>query len=222
MSGRAGNPWWMEPASLLGAAALRLLGASWRIERIGEAGEQAEIAAGRRLIYAFWHARMLPLIYEHRGQSVCAMVSRSRDGELIARIIERIGYVTARGSSTRGGSEAALEILEWGRNGHSLTLSPDGPRGPALVMKPGLAWIAARSGMRVIPVASASRPTWFLRSWDRYRVPRPFARVWIAYGDPIDPPASSEGAGVQEWSLHVERVLNGLSRLVSERAGEAA
>lgn len=219
---RAGNPGWMEPASWLGATALRRLGASWRIERIADAGVRGEIAAGRRVIYAFWHAQMLPLIYEHRGQSVCAMVSRSRDGELIARVIERIGYVTARGSSTRGGSEAALAILEWGRNGHSLTLSPDGPRGPARVMKPGLAWIAARSGMRVVPVASASRPTWFLRSWDRYRVPRPFARVWIAYGEPMDPPASSEGAGGQEWSERCERVLNELSRQVSERAGEAA
>jgi lysophospholipid acyltransferase (LPLAT)-like uncharacterized protein len=214
------NPWWMELAAMLGALGLRTLGATWRIERLSDQAEKSEIAAGRKLIYAFWHARMLPLIYEHRGQSVCAMVSRSRDGELIARIIERIGYVTARGSSTRGGSEAASEILEAGRNGHSLTLSPDGPRGPALVMKPGLAWIASRSGMRVVPVASASRPTWFLRSWDRYRVPQPFARVWIAYGEPMDPPSSSEGPEGRAWSERCEQALNELSRLVSQRAGE--
>jgi len=216
------SPWWMEPASLLGAGALRGLGASWRIERFGDGPLRAEIASGRGLIYAFWHARMLPLIYEHRAQQVAAMISRSRDGELIARVCERLGYVTARGSSTRGGSEAAMEILDWSRRGHSLTLSPDGPRGPALEMKPGLAWIAARSGLRVVPVASASRPTWFLRSWDRYRVPRPFARVWIVYGELLDPPAAAEGPEGEAWSQHVARALDQVSRSASERAGEAA
>jgi lysophospholipid acyltransferase (LPLAT)-like uncharacterized protein len=216
----AASPWWMGPAAGLGAMALRVLGGSWRIERIGDQAEKAEIAAGRAVIYAFWHARMLPLIYQHRGQIAAAMVSRSRDGELIARIIERLGYVTARGSSTRGGSEAALEALEWGRRGYSIALSPDGPRGPALEMKPGLVWLAARSGLRVVPIASASRPTWFLRSWDRYRVPCPFARVWIAYGEPMDPPSSSEGPEARAWSERCEQALNDLSRLASQRAGE--
>jgi len=222
VSGAPRYPWWIGPAAALGALAVRLVGTTWRIERIGFEPVERGIAGGGRVLFATWHARMLPFAFTHRGRAIAVLVSRSRDGELISRVIERLGFVTARGSTSRGAGEGALEMLEWGRRGHLLGITPDGPRGPARQVKPGLAWLAGRSGLPVVPIATASRPAWVLRSWDRFRVPPPFARVWVAYGDPIAVPESAADGDEADWSARLEHALETLTRGVAERAGEAA
>ena len=165
---------------------------------------------------------MLPLTVTHRGRGAAVLVSQSRDGELIARTIERLGFVTARGSSTRGGGEGALEMLEWARGPRLLGITPDGPRGPAERVKPGLAWLASRTGRPVVPVATAANRAWMLSSWDGFRIPFPFARVHIGYGEPLIVPPDLDERGAETWRASLERALQRITQDVARRAGEAA
>lgn len=136
------------------------------------------------VIYAFWHQRLLPFCYTHRQRGVCVLVSTHRDGELIAQVIERLGFDTIRGSSTRGGRKALHGMIALGRQGHDLAVTPDGPRGPRYVLKPGLVTLARMTGLPVIPIANAAWPRLELRSWDRFHVPSPGARCAVVLGRP--------------------------------------
>jgi lysophospholipid acyltransferase (LPLAT)-like uncharacterized protein len=215
-------PWWMEAAAASGAAAVWIVGRSWRCRTSGAWAPAAALERGERCIYAFWHARLLPLVFAERHRGAAVLVSRSRDGELIARIIERLGYTTARGSSSRGGREGLLEMLSWAERGRLLAVTPDGPRGPAEVVKPGLVWLASHTGRPVVPAAAAADRAWVARSWDRFRVPLPFARIEIAYGPPIEVPAGLEDEGVEAWRRRIEESLRRLTAEVAARAGEPA
>jgi len=220
VSGERRPPWWMGAAIVLGAWAIRLLGHTWRIVDVGMPEYDARLARGERCIFALWHARLLPLVFTHRGRAIAVMVSRSRDGELITGIVERLGFVTARGSSTRGGGEAMLGMLEWSEEGRLLAFTPDGPRGPAGRVKPGLAWVASRTGWPVVPVASAANRAWVFRSWDRFRVPVPFARVVVSYGAPVQVPADLREADLETWRVRLERAIEDHTRAIVARAGE--
>jgi lysophospholipid acyltransferase (LPLAT)-like uncharacterized protein len=215
-------PWWLEPAAAAGALVLRALGATWRMDRSGIGDFDAAIARGQRCIFALWHARMLPLIWTHRGRGAAVLVSRHRDGELITRVIERMGFATARGSSTRGGEEGVMDMLRLAKEGRLLAITPDGPRGPAQRLKPGLVYLASRTGLPVVPVASAARRSFRLKSWDRFRIPRPFTRVVVAYGEPIAVPPGVEGAALESWRERVQAALDAVTAAVAARAGEEA
>jgi lysophospholipid acyltransferase (LPLAT)-like uncharacterized protein len=212
----------MGPASRLAAALVWLLGRTWRIERVGLDAYDAVLGRGERCIFAFWHARLLPLVYTHRGRGVAVLVSRHRDGEWIARIIEALGFVTARGSSTRGGEEGLREMLQWAERGHLLAITPDGPRGPRERVKPGLVLLARRTGWPVVPVATSGVPSRVLRSWDRFRIPLPFARTVVAYGAPIQVPRDLDDEGVGEWQGRIEAGIRTLTEEVARRSGEVA
>jgi lysophospholipid acyltransferase (LPLAT)-like uncharacterized protein len=212
----------MGLAATLGALVVRLLGLTWRIDRRGLAALDARIAAGERCVFAFWHARLLPLVYTHRHRGIVVLISRHRDGELIARIIEKLGFRTARGSSTRGGEEGARDLLRLAGERALLAITPDGPRGPAERVKPGLAWIASRTGLPVVPVATASRAAWVFRSWDRFRVPKPFTRVVVSYADPIPIPADADAAALEAWRARLDDAIAAITRQVRTQAGEDA
>ena len=215
-------PWWLEPAAAAGAMLVRALGATWRVDQSGLAAFDAAIAGGRRCIFAAWHARLLPLVWTHRGRGIVMLVSRHRDGELITRVIERFGFATSRGSSTRGGEEGVMDLLRRAEEGRLLGITPDGPRGPAGRLKPGLIYLASRSGLPIVPVAAAARSAWRLRSWDRFRVPRPFTRVVVAYGDPMVVPPGLDDRALESWRARVETALEAHTVAVSARAGEDA
>jgi lysophospholipid acyltransferase (LPLAT)-like uncharacterized protein len=216
----AGHPWWLEPAAALGAAVLWVLGHTWRIDAGGLAEFDARIARGERCVFALWHARMLPLIFTHRHRNAVVLISRHRDGELVSRIVERLGFRTARGSSTRGGEEGARDLLRLARTGALLAITPDGPRGPAEQVKPGLAFVASRAGLPVMPVASAASSAWVFRSWDRFRVPKPFARVVVSYGAPLTVPHDADAATLEAWRDRIEQAIAAHTAGVRARAGE--
>ena len=165
---------------------------------------------------------MLPLVYTHRRRAIGVLVSRHRDGEWIARIIERLGFLTARGSSTRGGEEGMRDLLDLAERRHLLAITPDGPRGPKERVKSGLVYLASRTGFPVVPVATAGSRAWVLSSWDHFRVPWPFARVIVAYGDPLTVPRDLSGAAVEAWRLKLERAIAALTEEVARLAGEGA
>jgi hypothetical protein len=216
-------PWWVAPGARLGAALLAAWGSTWRIEYgPGVQPIRAEIRAGRRCIFALWHARMLPLIWTHRGLGAAVLISRHRDGEIVARLVERLGYRAARGSSTRGGEAGTLEMLSLAAGGRLLAVTPDGPRGPARHAKPGVVLLASWTGLPVVPAASASSSTRVLRSWDHFRLPLPFARVVVAYGDPISVPRDLPETAVETWRQRIEAGLESVTAAVAAAVGEKA
>ena len=167
-----------------GYHALRGLAATWRLHVVNRQPLDALRARGEPFIFAFWHGQLLPLLYQHRGQGVAILVSAHRDGELIARVAHRFGLRTVRGSTSRGGGRALLALVRELQQGGEVAVSPDGPRGPAERFAPGALVAAQRSGAHIVPVAAVADSAWRLKSWDRFMIPKPFARVTVAYGPP--------------------------------------
>jgi lysophospholipid acyltransferase (LPLAT)-like uncharacterized protein len=166
---------------------LRLLGATWRVEVIGRQHLAATQQAGRAFVFALWHRTLVPLLWWHRRQGVTLLVSRHADGALVADPAVRMGYQVVRGSTTEGGSAALRGLIRALAAGQTVAVTPDGPRGPAGVVKPGVLAAAGRAHAAILPVAAGASSTWEIRSWDRLLIPRPFARVRIAYGPALEP-----------------------------------
>ena len=191
----------------LSAGTIGLLGKSLSIRTIG--GEHLEQAreGGGRVLYAFWHEGLLVATYAFRRQGIQVLVSQHRDGELIARAIERMGYGTIRGSSTRGGTRALFRMAAAGASGDDLGVTVDGPRGPRLEVKPGALVIAGRSGLPIVPFAVASRNPCVLSSWDRFMIPRPFSRAVIAIGEPLEVPGDAPIERLEPYRVELQRRL---------------
>ena len=141
---------------------------------------------GVPILFALWHGRMYLSIQAHRGEGIVTMASRSKDGEVIARWLQRNGYAVARGSSSRGGGAALREMVRAMRGGRHGALTVDGPRGPARVVQSGVVELARLTGAWILPISFSSRPGRFLASWDRYLLPLPFSRNVVAYGEPFE------------------------------------
>lgn len=178
-------------ASLLVGAAVYALRATIRIEPLYPERYRDLKARGVPFVFTLWHGRMVLPILAHRHEGIVTMASQSKDGEIIARWLTHNGYVPARGSSTRGGGPALMEMVRQMRAGHPAALTVDGPKGPPRVVQPGILWLARETGAWVLPVSGASTRPWFLRSWDRFLAPQPFSRNVVAYGEPFPLPAGT-------------------------------
>ena len=215
-------PWWMGFAASIGAALFRLLAATWRVDWSGVQALERSVARGEGCIYALWHACLPALTVTHRDRGVATLISRHRDGELVARIVEKLGYRTARGSTTRGGEGGLKGMIDFAKEGRVLAVTPDGPRGPSEVLKPGVIAIASASGQPIWPIAAAASSTWILASWDRMRIPKPFARVVVAAAGPFSVPRDLSDEGAGRVRAEVEQSLRELTAAVRTRAGEPA
>jgi lysophospholipid acyltransferase (LPLAT)-like uncharacterized protein len=201
----------------LGAVALRALALTLRIRR-EEAAVAPLWAAHAPIIYAVWHGRilLLPRLYGRRGSH--ALASRSRDGELVARWISRFGLVPVRGSSTRGGGEALRRLARVLRQGGEVVVVPDGPTGPREILKVGVIALARLSGAPIVPTAFGASREWRLHSWDEFRIPKPFARCVVRFGEPIRIPAGADRAFLEATRKDVEAALRSLTWQVDEEA----
>jgi lysophospholipid acyltransferase (LPLAT)-like uncharacterized protein len=170
--------------STLGGWIIRLLGMTWRIRRVGAASFDAMLSRNESFIPVFWHGEILPITWVHRGKGFAPLISRHSDGEVIARIVEDLGYRTVRGSTTRGGVRALLESAQLVNEGVCVAMTPDGPRGPRHEFAPGALIVAQRTGRPIVALAATASRAWFMRSWDRHIVPKPFATVTITYSEP--------------------------------------
>ena len=186
--------------SALGYWVIRLICASLRWEVLEPRSLQPVRDAGKRMILTFWHGRIFMSTYHFRDRGIVVMTSRNRDGDYIARVIERFGYGAARGSSTRGSLGATVECLRAMKNGRDLGLTIDGPLGPRYVAKPGAAYLARKSGNPVVPFNISAKRKWVTRSWDHFQIPRPFSSAVVLFGDPIyvDADASEEQIAAAE------------------------
>jgi lysophospholipid acyltransferase (LPLAT)-like uncharacterized protein len=202
-----------------GGLVLRLWGATLRAEwDLPESVRDLE-KSDERVIYAFWHCHILTLAWAYRGRSVVVLVSEHGDGEVITQVIHRLGYGTVRGSTTRGGVRAALAMARWGRAGHPLAVTPDGPRGPRHVLQPGIVFIAQRSGLPIVPLAVRMHRGRRLDSWDRFELPAPFSRIRIVGGEPIAIPAEIARSETRAWEDRVQEALDAVERRAEAWAG---
>jgi hypothetical protein len=164
---------------------VRALGWTWRIRVTHDDDLRKLVAANAPMIYSLWHGHLLPLLYHHRDQGVVILISEHGDGEIIARIATKLGYRTVRGSTSRGAARALLGLARVLNDGGRLAVTPDGPRGPAKSFAPGVAIVAHRTRAPVIGAAASATWAWRLKTWDRFLVPLPFARVRVAYSDVV-------------------------------------
>jgi lysophospholipid acyltransferase (LPLAT)-like uncharacterized protein len=211
-----------RPAADLGAVGLGILGATLRL-RFQDAALARLIDARVPMIVALWHSHLLiaPYLYRRRFRSLPlrALVSRSRDGDLLARFLARFGIEAVRGSSSRGGASAVRQLARALERGASVLVIPDGPRGPREVAKPGVIALARLSGAPILPAAIAYSRHWQAASWDRLLVPRPFARCVLRIAEPLRVPRDGDPATDRVLAKDLETLL---VTLASEARQEAA
>ena len=171
--------------AFLAAWFIRALRASVRLRYHGDAQVREWEQRGEHFILAFWHRHLLLMPYAYRGRRISVLVSQSTDGELIARTVARLGIDSARGSSSRGGVSGMKALLRKAAEGWDIAFTPDGPRGPALEVQPGVILAAAATGLPIQPVAIAASLAKRLKSWDRFMMPLPFSTVYFVYGEPL-------------------------------------
>lgn len=169
---------------------------------------------GTPCFMVIWHGRLLPAGYYHRGRGMVGLISRSQDGEYIARVLRRWGYDAVRGSSSRGGMPALREIVRLARSGRTIAITPDGPRGPRQKLKPGVLAAARATGLPMVPVAAGADRAWWFESWDRFLVPKPFARIRVAYGPPLEVPRDAGPEEIEAIGRRLEAELNRLVEVV--------
>ncbi|MFQ5749486.1 MAG: lysophospholipid acyltransferase family protein, partial [Planctomycetota bacterium] len=167
-------------AILVGPWILRLLAATWRVRRFREEVWTPD-AEGGLPIFAIWHETIPANAVVHRNHGLTALISRHRDGEMISRIIEKLGYRTARGSTTKGGAGALREMLRMAKGPGGFVFTPDGPRGPRRSVAPGTLFFAGVTGRPLVATILVAAPAWHTSSWDRMMIPKPFARVVVLY-----------------------------------------
>ncbi len=167
----------------LGGWLLKALGATWRLRVYGAEEYKARNAAGQHVVLVLWHGQILACTYAHQTPTA-VIVSEHRDGEIIARILASLGFTAVRGSSSRGGARALLEAAAVLERGMDIAITPDGPRGPRHSYAPGAVTLAFRAGVPVVSITSHVDRAWTLKSWDAFEIPKPFARVTVAYSVP--------------------------------------
>jgi lysophospholipid acyltransferase (LPLAT)-like uncharacterized protein len=161
-------------------------------------------------IGVIWHQTFLMALDYFRRRKIVVMVSQSKDGELVARSLHKLGYRTVRGSSSRGGREALAELTDLVRDGWGAAIVADGPRGPAYRAKMGCVMASRNSGAPIMPVAFHAEPSIMARNWDRTMIPKPFSRITVAFGQPIYVPAGANTEKCEVMRALVDRRMEEL------------
>ncbi len=183
---------------------LRLLIKTVRLTVIGEEHFNKHYLENNKAIFALWHGRMLLPILHNIDRGIHALASRHNDGEIITRIIEKLGFKCIRGSSTRGGAEALLEMIEVMKEGAGIAITPDGPKGPLRELKMGTVVLAQRSGAPIIPISAYAENPLFFSSWDRFMTLKPFGKAVVIYGEPVFVPKDITDKELEEQRKMVE------------------
>ena len=186
-----------------GQLAIGTIGSTLRLATHIEPGGPADFYT-RPLILSFWHESIFPSTYAFRNQQIAVLTSQSFDGEYIARIISKFGYVPVRGSSSRGGARALLQSRRILEKGLTVAFTSDGPRGPARVAKPGPITLARSSGVPIVPFHLAVERAWRLKSWDRSIIPKPFSRALIWMGRQILVPRHTPDADMKRYEMDLQ------------------
>jgi lysophospholipid acyltransferase (LPLAT)-like uncharacterized protein len=200
-------------ASFLAIVYLRFVNLTSRVVWVGREIRERLEKAEKGIIYAFWHQRQAFLTVLHAGDRLHPLISRSKDGDIIARVCVHFGLHPARGSSSRGGTEAMLDLIRYVNAGDRVSVTPDGPKGPARQVQSGVLYLAQKTGAPIVPVATGAKRRWDFNSWDRFQVFKPFNRISMVYGEPI---LIKEGDNLE----HVGEILRQALDEVTQKADD--
>ena len=195
----------------IGLFIVKIISLTYRIRVINPEIERDLLKRGHIPIYASWHQRFFPgIIFFATRKPISIMISQSRDGELISRIVNVLGWRPVRGSSSKGGRQALREIKKLVHEGYKVAHIVDGPRGPLGIVKPGLLLISQASGMPIVPTITSAENKWVFNSWDRFMVPKPFSRVIIRFSDEIYIPRKIQQFDFEEKRSSIENTFKKL------------
>lgn len=204
--------WLIRAADLAFYLVINLIGMTARFEVTGWENHEAVKRNGCLPIYNFWHAQIFLTTYWWRKRRIVVLTSKSFDGEYIARFIQRFGYGAVRGSSTRGGVGALVEMGRLLRAGCATGFTIDGPKGPPYVAKMGSVLLAKKSGHPLVPIALTLKSFWKVPSWDSFQVPKPFTRARVSVAPPIYVPADADEATLEAKRDELQHALEDLNR----------
>ena len=195
-------------APLLGAKLYRMWFATCRVRSHGIERRYAAENLGKPLIGICWHYCVLSIFAIFRNYPITLMVSASDDGDLLARLVERLGFPAVRGSSNRQGVRAAKEMIRILRQGNYAGLVADGSQGPARIAQAGSPLLAAKSGGTIVPMIYSASKYFAFKTWDRLILPKPFSTIDVFYGEPITVPEGMRVSDLGQYRLELERSLN--------------
>lgn len=166
------------------------------------------------VIFCLWHNRLAISMIVHRryGRKLAALVSASKDGALLAAVLGRFGVAQVRGSSSRRGPQALLELTSRAKSGYDLAVTPDGPKGPRYIVQNGVIALAQVTGLPIIPVTCNTQPKICLKSWDGFQIPLPFAKCELILNEPIFVPREADQAGREQHRTALQARLCQTSR----------
>jgi lysophospholipid acyltransferase (LPLAT)-like uncharacterized protein len=222
------SDWRSSPVKRLEAAAIAIFGyricaalgatLKWRVEGLHHYDEI--VRGGHQPIMGFWHGRILPATIYFKRRGIVVITSENFDGEWIAGIIERFGYRTARGSTSRGGAKALVQMKHDMEAGRPTGFTLDGPRGPARVAQPGAVWLSKATGNPVLPFHLEASRHWTVNSWDRTQIPKPFATVALVVGTPFVVPQDADDEKIEAARRQLEEQLRILETRALQLASE--
>jgi lysophospholipid acyltransferase (LPLAT)-like uncharacterized protein len=186
---------------------IRLIGRTLRLRLVLAPGATPD-PPHERTIYCMWHQCVIAAAYQFRNRGMRILISRSFDGELIARTAKRLGYIPVRGSSSRGGAGALLALHDEIQKGAIAVFTADGPRGPRYVAKPGPVLLARNTGAPLVAFHVAIERAWIVRSWDALIIPKPFSHGVVFAQRPISVPPDANDEGQQKYLVELQRRLD--------------
>ena len=199
----------------VGTLAWHIVSSICKTLRIEQRGSDDEFYrdGGKPVIYAIWHGRMVIPLFCRKNRGVSILVSEHRDGELVTATVVASGNRAVRGSTTRGGSRALVQLVRHVKNGEKAAITPDGPKGPRWKLQPGIIYIAAKSGIPIVPITGSSRYAYYFKSWDSFQLPLPFSRAALVIGEPY---TVTGGIDAENIEFHRREVEGRLIELTSE------
>jgi len=179
---------------------------------------------GKQAIFALWHGRLFFPMYCRRNLGIYVLVSEHRDGDIITSALDAAGFRTVRGSSTRGGSKALVRLIRLIREGARVAFTPDGPRGPRWKFQPGAVYLAAKTGLPVVPITGSASRAFYFNSWDTFQLPMPFSKGALNIGEPYLVTGGLDADNIERHRAELERRLFNLAceadRLVKAPEGK--
>jgi len=190
---------------------IKLLSLTYRVRIVDGQKEKEILKKQNGLVYASWHQRFFPgITFFSTRKPIAIIISKSHDGDLIARAVSILGWHPIRGSSSKGGQKALTEIKKLAQSNYKIGHIVDGPQGPFGVVKPGLLKIAQAGAIPIIPTITSAQNKWKFNSWDRFMIPKPFSRVIIRFGDPVHIPSVMNEDEFEENRLEIEQQMKDL------------
>ena len=211
------DSWRARVLIVLGLGLYRLWARTLRLQ-VEDPNDVVAFVRNQPVIFAIWHNRllMLPRVFDpcFPTRQSFGLISASRDGDLVSILIERSGYGTIRGSSSRKGVSALRQLVDTLAGGSNVLFTPDGPRGPVYEASQGVVFLAQKTGAPVVPIHMEYSSCWRLKSWDRFIVPRPFARLRAIFGMPLRIPKTQTP---EEFEAERMRLQNAIMDLVEQK-----